>query len=68
MIDRYKLYNLLKEVNQYKQPANMLLALSVQERLDKAYESYLHDYIHTSIDYLSNIDDLKLLRGINRLK
>ena len=60
-----KLYQVLEDLSKHKHSSNELLSLQVQERLDRALDSYIHT-LEQSYDYLSKKDELSVLKKLNR--
>lgn len=60
-----KLYNIYEDLNSHKRDRDTLLSVLVEERLQKALNSYNQD-IANGIGYISRRSELRVLKKLNQ--
>lgn len=60
-----KLYNIHEDLNSHKRDRNELLSILVEERLQKALDSYNED-VANGMGYISRRGSLRVLKKLNQ--
>lgn len=62
---KYTLYSMLEDLSKYHRDKKVLLTYYINQRLNKSLETYYKD-LSNSFEYLTNKNDFKVLKNINK--